>query len=73
MPPLVRSCNLGLEGEPDDDADRKRRRLPMLRPEYARVAPKCVRVTSACAAVTLLLLLLARWWTGLGTIYHPLL
>ena len=72
MQPLVRSCNLGLEHEPDD-AQSKRRRLPMLRPEYARVAPKCVRVTSACGAVTLLLLLLARWWTGLGTIYHPLL
>jgi hypothetical protein len=32
-----------------------------------------VRLTSACGAVTLCVLLLARWWTGLGTIYHPLL
>ena len=72
MAPLVRSCNLGLE---DDDRDPKRRRrwLPMLRPEHVRVAPKCVRVTSGCAAVTLALLLLARWWAGIGTIYHPLL
>ena len=76
-PTLVRSCNLGLEEPPADHAelDRKRRRrlLPMLRPDHVRVAPKCVRVTSACSAITLLLLLLARWWTGLGTIYHPLM
>ena len=69
-PPLVRSCNLGLE---DDDACRKRRRLPMLRAEHLRVAPKCIRLTSSFGAVGLCALLVARWWFGVSTVYHPLL